>query len=235
MFTNKIFCFGDGFATGHIWPEWPQILSAIVGDHYQVVNIAGIGAGQEFLISELIALGDEIIDQFVIFQWPIADRFDKLIVDSSWENIISQDEQYHFNYVKGKTGTWWLSSASKLQTVQNYHMTYVQKKQHTVREQTFYILLKNYLEQKQCKFVFTSTDIQDQFSKKTEYINSRGTEIQPAPIIHYEFLLNVLLPQLDIKFDAERANKLKNLIKNTQWTPYFFDRQQLWDDIVKKI
>ena len=41
---NKIFCFGDGFATGHIWPEWPQILQALVPQH-QVINTTGIGEG----------------------------------------------------------------------------------------------------------------------------------------------------------------------------------------------
>ena len=44
---NKIFCFGDGFATGHIWPEWPQILQELA-PQYQVINTAGIGAGSEF-------------------------------------------------------------------------------------------------------------------------------------------------------------------------------------------
>jgi hypothetical protein len=46
---KKIFCFGDGFATGHIWPEWPQILQALV-PNCQVVVTAGIGAGSEFLV-----------------------------------------------------------------------------------------------------------------------------------------------------------------------------------------
>ena len=47
---QKIFCFGDGFATGHIWPEWPQILQTLLPDK-QIINTAGIGAGAEFLVS----------------------------------------------------------------------------------------------------------------------------------------------------------------------------------------
>ena len=53
MSINKIYTFGDGFATGHIWPEWPQLLQALLPD-YTIINTAGIGAGCEFLISELV-------------------------------------------------------------------------------------------------------------------------------------------------------------------------------------
>ena len=52
---KKIYTFGDGFATGHLWPEWPQILQALVPD-YQVHNTAGIGAGAEWLVSGFVDL-----------------------------------------------------------------------------------------------------------------------------------------------------------------------------------
>jgi len=50
---DTIFCFGDGFATGHLWPEWPQILQALL-PNYTVITTAGIGAGDEFLVSGFV-------------------------------------------------------------------------------------------------------------------------------------------------------------------------------------
>jgi len=79
--TTKIFCLGDGYAHGHIWPEWPQILQALVPD-IKVIVISAIGAGHEFLINEL--LSNDIKDSLVIFQWPDHRRFDKLMQDASW-------------------------------------------------------------------------------------------------------------------------------------------------------
>lgn len=74
----KIFTFGDGFATGHVWPEWPQILQALITDH-KVINTAAIGAGSEFLVTHFVDLMPQIQNSVVIFQWPNALRFDKLI------------------------------------------------------------------------------------------------------------------------------------------------------------
>ena len=119
---KKIFCFGDGFATGHIWPEWPQILQTLVPD-YQVVITAGIGAGSEFLVSGFVDQICNMRDSTVIFQWPQANRFDKLIEDASWKSIIASDPVYHFNVVHDMYDrNWWLSSASKDQTIIEYHV-----------------------------------------------------------------------------------------------------------------
>jgi hypothetical protein len=46
MSTNKIFCLGDGYAHGHIWPEWPQILQAIIPD-YEIVTLSGYDPDRE--------------------------------------------------------------------------------------------------------------------------------------------------------------------------------------------
>jgi len=116
---NKIFTFGDGYATGHIWPEWPQILQALLPE-YQIVNTAAIGAGAEFLVSSLIDILPTMHQQQAIIQWPQADRFDKLLQDQSWHTTISNDSVYHFNRVHdSQKREWWLSSASANDTTQD--------------------------------------------------------------------------------------------------------------------
>ena len=92
MSINKnIYTFGDGFATGHIWPEWPQILQAILYN-CTIKNCSGIGAGNEFIFSNLVgALAKDPLATYIV-QWAQPDRFDKLIEDTSWDNIIKNDQ-----------------------------------------------------------------------------------------------------------------------------------------------
>ena len=89
----KIFTFGDGYATGHIWPEWPQILKALCPEH-EIINTAGIGAGYEFLVSNFVYMLPQLHNQATIFQWPHPQRFDKLLEDESWDDIIKNDTTY---------------------------------------------------------------------------------------------------------------------------------------------
>ena len=98
MDIKNIYTFGDGYATGHLWPEWPQILQALVTD-YQVVNTAGIGAGPEYLVHKLVQQLDKMQNSYVIFQWPSPNRFDKLIENDHWVDIANNDPVYHFNII----------------------------------------------------------------------------------------------------------------------------------------
>jgi hypothetical protein len=44
-----IYTFGDGFAAGHIWPEWPQLLEAVT--QTEVKNFGHVGAGNEYIFN----------------------------------------------------------------------------------------------------------------------------------------------------------------------------------------
>ena len=224
---NKIFTFGDGFATGHIWPEWPQILQALLPE-YQVINTAGIGAGPEWLITRLVQELEHMHNSTVIFQWPQPNRFDKLVTDHHWQHIGQQDPVYHFNFHSAREQTWWLSSASDHPDVLQYHKT-VQLAQHQQRLDNYQILVQNTLENIGCHVVFTSTQTQEQFSRQTRFSNVRQQQVQPSPLVHFCFVKEVLLPQLKQKPDA--TDRLEQLISNQSWVAYDPDRESIWQQL----
>ena len=233
MSINKIICLGDGFATGHIWPEWPQLLSALMPD-YSITTIAGIGAGAEFLVSELLQCND-IENSYVIFQWPEAKRFDKLVQDSTWDDYISRDQVYSKNFVNGLSGKWWLSSASTSEPVEQYHKFYVQSQQAELRQHIYKQLVKSFLKEKNCSFTFASTEEQDSFSRQKRFKNIRQDQVQPSPLIHLRFLVEVLLPSVNLFPDKSTLTLLDHIVSTTIWEPYHPDRQYIWNNIIAQL
>lgn len=229
MSTNKLYCLGDGYAYGHIWPEWPQILQVLLPS-YEVKIISAVGAGAEFLISELLA--NNVADSAVIFQWPQDQRFDKLVTDNSWANIIDNDPVYHFNCYQGQTGKWWCSSASDTEEIKTYHEFYVSVAQHNLRNKNYKKLLTAYLQQNNCQWLFTSTQEQERFIQFEGFRECRGNEIQPSPLAHFYFVVKKILPALSLPVDAQRIDNLESEIKNTNWTAYDPDRKEIWDNLV---
>jgi len=233
--TNKIFTFGDGFATGHIWPEWPQILQALL-PKYQVINTAAIGAGPEFLVSGFVDRITEMSNNTVIFQWPKLGRFDKLLEDDSWQQVIDADPVYHFNTVTDHNGSkWWLSSASNSKEVQYYHKQYVQQNQHQNRYRVYRTLIDRATLGLGCKIFHTSTHDQDQFSKHTRFAEVRQFAVQPSPIVHFYWLVEQLLPQTGIVVDQKLQQQLEQLINQTQWLAYCPDREETWANICAQL
>jgi len=233
--NKKIFTFGDGFATGHLWPEWPQILQALLPDH-QVVNTAGIGAGCEFLASGFVDHISSMKNSVIIFQWPSAKRFDKLIEDDSWQQIIADDPVYHFNTTTDSWNRqWWLSSASTVDAVEQYHKQYVQLKQHKNRYRMYRELIDHTATAMDCKILHTSTAEQDIFSRQPRFLQSRQQEVQPSPTVHMSWLTECILPQIPIDVDPSRQQHLTQLIANTQWRAYDPDRAEIWTNICDQL
>jgi hypothetical protein len=232
MYTNRIYCFGDGYATGHIWPEWPQILQALLPDHTVVIT-AGIGAGAEWLVTQMIQQLDEIACSKVVWQWPQADRFDKLIEDSKWLEIVDNDPTYHFNLLNTHDQTWWLSSASKTQQIQQYHRDFVQSAQHRQRLINYQILVRNTLENIHCYYVPFSTREQELYSQQARFNMVRQNEIQPSPVVHFDYCVEKILPEL--KLTSRYQNQLESLIKTQQWQPYDPDRAEIWQNIKNQL
>lgn len=231
---DKIFTFGDGYATGHLWPEWPQILAALVPD-YEVVNTAGIGAGCEFLVHKLVRQLDQMPNSHVIFQWPVADRFDKLVEDSRWSDIIRNDPVYHFNTVADDMHIWWLSSASTQTEIRTYHDFFVQPEQQRMRVEDYKILVKNTLENIGCQIYYTSLVEEVNYSRQARFAEIRQTEVQPSPPVHYYFLMEQILPNTEIKYSPERAKKLEQLILAEKWTAYDPNRAEIWQTLVQNL
>ena len=232
MSTNKIFCLGDGYAHGHIWPEWPQILKVLLPD-YEIITGTGIGAGNEFLIDNL--LNFDCQDQIVIFQWAHPYRFDKLLQDNQWQILAQQDPVYHFNFENNASGTWWLSSASQDTKVQEYHEFFIQTQQANLRLKTQKILVENYLQNKKCRYWFTSTQQQEEFCRSHQHKNLRGAQIQPSPIMNFYFVVECIQPALDLEIDSELQNAAYASIIEHQWAAYDPDRESIWQEICARI
>jgi len=229
MSINRIYCIGDGFAHGHIWPEWPQILKAIL-PHIDLLVISGVGAGNEFLLNGL--LQHNVSDQTVIFQWANCQRFDKLIEDNVWHQIGQQDPVYHFNFYKRDENNWWLSSSSNDERVRLYHNFYVQSLQAQLRMHDQKKLLHGYLDSKNCKYLEISTDQQERYSRLQKFASLRGNEVQPSPIVHFDFVMEEIMPHLEINYNPSRAARLRELITHICWVPYDADREEIWKNTV---
>lgn len=228
---QKIFCFGDGFAAGHIWPEWPQILQTLLPDH-QIINTAGIGAGAEFLVSGFVDLIGSMRDSIIIFQWPETGKFDKLLDDDSWKNIIVNDPIYHFNInVDSQARSWWLSSGSKTQDVRHYHQHYIHKQQHARRQSIYQELVSQTSENLNCQIVHTSTESEMLFGKHNRFSTTRQAEVQPSPIVHFHWLIEQIIPKINVTVDPNLQKELESLINQTQWIPYDKNRESIWLDI----
>jgi hypothetical protein len=224
MPTDKIYCFGDGYAHGHIWPEWPQLLEALFPT-YEITVVSGIGAGPEYLVTQFSRMLP--INGPVIFQWPIANRFDKVIQDEYWTQVAKNDPVYSFNIYKQDRETWWLSSASNSPEVKEYSAKYIQSAQSAIRLAVYQTLVKEILEKTGHNYIFTTTNEQDSFSKSN--LQLRGSEIQPSPLSHFYFLTEKLLPKLGLHSD--NIELLEQLLLAQKWMPYDPDRQEIWNNI----
>lgn len=229
---NDIYCFGDGFACGHIWPEWPQILQALLPNDKIHVR-SGIGAGNEFLISQLLQC--DVRDQTVIFQWADARRFDKIIEDEEWCMLAKSDPIYHFNLYQDNHNTWWLSSASQNKDVRTYHDFYIQGNQAKQRLTDQKKLLFGYLISKKCRYIEISTEQHEFYSRESRFECIRGDEVQPSPFVHFMFVKEFLLPKLATAVDVNRMNHLERLIRHQCWEPYHPDRVEIWDNMIKDL
>lgn len=228
---NKIFCFGDGFAANHIWPEWPAIVSALY-PNIKHENFGAIGAGNEFISSAIIQAHKKDPDAFFIVQWAEFKRFDKLLQDDSWDEIIKTDPTYYFNTVMLGQQKWWISSNSKQESVQKYHQFYVQSQQAKLRTDNYMYLISNLLKD---HAIFFSTHDINIYSMHTRFAGTRQKEIQPAPWIHMCFVEEIILPKMPFLPCPKRLAMLKDLIQQQSWEAYHWDRDKIWNDIVNSL
>ena len=241
---KKVYTFGDGFASSHIWPEWPVILEALLPDH-SFTHYGAIGAGNEFILNAVIQAHLLDPDAYFLVQWAQADRFDKMLEDSSWDHIIDTDPTYHFNRVNLAQNQWWISSASQQPDIINYHKHYVQSKQSRTRMLNYIYLAGNLLKDKSLFFSTYSlkiTNAEDNhlsnnnwveknmsdFATQKRFVNVRQNEVQPSPIVHLAYVKEYLLPNLPFTVDHSRLMELERRINQHKWVAYDPDRAEKW-------
>lgn len=253
---NKIYTFGDGFATGHIWPEWPQILQAIAPE-YRVVNTSLLGAGNEFIFSNCLEYYRKDPNSTFIVQWAMPNRFDKLLQDTSWDQVIKTDPNYYDNTDYFNNHEWWSSSASENKLIKDYHDIYIQQEQANLRSFNYIWTLGsiinnhcffgtydfNYLtdEQKtQCKNFnwawFMPWFGQERYAISQEFVTLRNqTSIQPHPIVHFKWLKKFVLPKLNLQIDQKRLDILAQELYNYNWIAYNPNNTYYWKEINNKL
>lgn len=259
MDIKRIYTVGDGFAVGHIWPEWPQLLQAIYPE-VEVVNISGIGAGNEFLVNAVLSNATVDAGGIYIVQWAQPARYDKLINTHNWDSVINTDPVYSKNIVKVDNNNWWLSSASQQDEVLRYHNFYIENSQANLRTYNYMLLLKNYFTNNKIQYHYMSTYAvnyltesqknslfsanwswhntwqgMNEYSCQSKYKNIRQNEVQPSPNVQLDWIIECLLHKLPLTWDDQRVSKLKKLISDTEWTPFYWDRDALWESLLSTL
>jgi hypothetical protein len=241
---KQIYTFGDGYASSHIWPEWPVILEALLPE-YSFTHYGAVGAGNEFILNAVIQSHVKDPDAYFLVQWAQADRFDKLLEDSTWNDIIDTDPTYHFNRVQLAENQWWISSASQQPSIINYHKHYVQLAQSKVRTINYIYLASNLLKNKSLffstidlkfindkqKYINNNNWVEENmydFATQERFVNIRQTQVQPSPVVHLAYVKEYLLPNLPFTVDPARLAELEHRINNHKWVAYDPDRAELW-------
>ena len=242
-----IYTFGDGYASGHIWPEWPQLLSAVL--QQPINNYGHVGAGNEYIFNcavkaALIARPGDIF----IVQWAKTDRFDKIIQDSVWAALHDTDLVYNKINATSFNQTWWSTSASMLPEISNYHDFYIQSAQSENRSILYMISLAHMLQAVGATYLYFSTyshdysahnnyfDLQELkwvshegMSQWAQRLNIAGTEVQPPPATHLKYVVDELIPRLGLELSSKIKAELTQIVSQHSFIPYYWDRDKIWE------
>lgn len=231
---TRIATAGDGFAANHIWPMWPHILQ-MTTVNTTVTSLGKIGAGNEYIFNSVLDHINHHRTDLVIVQWAMCSRLD-LLVDSAEKNtIILADTVYSENVYNN----WWLSSASTQQYITTYHRNYIGYQQHLLRTKNYIISLAAILNQRGIPFKFTNTysselypdlDIDwtdwlwhepgqgmQEYSLQSKFTSTRSDQVQPSPIVHLEWIQEILAPTLDLTWEQGHISKLTHLFNSGDW------------------
>jgi len=231
---QKILCVGDGFGKGHVWPMWPQILSKVVDD-IEVDNLCEIGAGNEFISQCVTDACERKNYDLVLVQWTMSNRLD--LINNKQNNIakmIVKDSTYNTKYsnVRLNDRSWWLSSATQLELVRDYHEKCISKEQHELRSINYVKLVDLYLKNKKIPFTFFSSYNLDFVSLSEsssidwskwcdagkigmhEYgikhlSNYKSTEQQPCSMVHLDYLEKVVCPFSGLELNNVKLSEHK--------------------------
>jgi hypothetical protein len=247
MDIKKIYTFGDGYASNHIWPEWPWILELLYPE-IEFSHFGEVGAGNEYISNAVIQANLNDPDAYFLVQWTEPHRFDKLLQDKSWDTVIDADPVYFFNRVSSFGQNWWISSKSTQPEIVQYHKQFVQPAQHILRSANVIYLISQLLAGKSLFFSTVNINYflhrkpnnyieQDMFrySFLAQFSDVRQNEVQPSPVVHLEYIKEYILPRMPVSPNKSCLDKLTRLVNEHKWVPYHPDREEIWKNIKRQL
>lgn len=229
----NLLTIADGFGDHKVCPDWypyymkwPELIKLMTRG-VNVVNFSHQGAGNEYIVNRLrnnVAGKDA-----VLIQWVPPDRLDLVLshqpqFEQFWTEQIARDPVYNNNVVQADQHRMWLSSASKIAPVIEYHQKYINMQQHQSRSQLFVdyatLLLKNvkhgFLLTKGSKYLeSTVTDHShwlwhepfqgmSEFRYVSQYADLDLGLVQPIPLIQFDFVRQFIQPRFDLPWRREQ-------------------------------
>jgi len=240
--------YGDSRAVPAWYPDyikWPEIIQLMTRG-LTLYNLSRYGAGNEYITQCLRAnlSGKDA----VLIQWAQPNRLDLVLSHDPihkefWDTQISNDPVYRDNVLKCDRNQIWLSSASMVKGVREYHEKYIGIEQHQIRSQIYIdyatLLLKD------CPHGFLLTSASDylgesvtdhskwhwhqkfqgmcEFRHYSKYAELDLGITQPIPLIHFDFIQQFIQPKFNLPWRSEKEiqavesmlyRKYKESVKN---------------------
>lgn len=221
--------FGDSVAVPPWYPayiKWPEIIKLMTRG-LTLTNLSRYGAGNEYIIQ---CLKNNLENKnAVLIQWAIPNRLDLTLSHNAettqfWQEQIANDPVYNDNIVGVGGNQIWISSASTLNCVKEYHTKFIGLKQHQIRSQIYVdyakLLLQNiphgFLLTKNSKYLAETVKDEtnwywhERFCGMCDFRHhSKYSELdlgitQPIPLIHFDFIRQFIQPRFDLPWRSER-------------------------------
>ena len=231
----SILCISDGLGVDiELCPKWPTILSILLKK--KIVNKSIIGAGNEIILTILNQELEKNSYDYVIIQWTSPDRLD-VLCDNRWLAIAKNDPVYYFNLHNIAGNTWWSSSGSKSKEVLQYK-SLITADQFKMRSYTNMLAACYLLEKRSIPYTFTLSYDLDIFPELIDknwawHKMNKGmrdystvskfsafddpTCARPHPLVHLDWLKNILIPSVGETIDEKKYEKLEaSMIERTK-------------------
>jgi hypothetical protein len=220
--------FGDSVAVPNWYPnyiKWPEIIR-LMTKGVTLTNLSRYGAGNEYIVQ---CLRNNLVNQHaVLIQWAIPSRLDLTLSHTPeytefWKTQIASDPVYHNNIVQVGQDQMWISSASTLSSVREYHEKFIGLKQHQIRSQIYIDYATLLLQNVPHGFLLTSNNkylektIKNEtnwywherfcgmceFRTHSKYANLDLKITQPIPLIQFDFIKQFIQPRFKLPWRSE--------------------------------
>jgi hypothetical protein len=221
--------FGDSRAVPSWYPDyikWPEIIKLMTRG-VTLHNLSRYGAGNEYILH---CLRNNLIDkQAVIIQWAIPNRLDLTLSHNSeytdfWAKKIASDPIYNNNILSCGNDSIWISSASTVPEVREYHTKFIGLRQHQLRSQFYIDYAILLLKEIPYGFMLTKTSsylnetIYDhsnwfwnqpfqgmcEFRHDSKYAELELNITQPLPLVQFDFIRRCIQPRFNLPWRSER-------------------------------